>query len=555
MLTGAAISMERPEFLLLSLLTIPAILFVVRKYFKIRKSLKSSDFETSENLSKLKKSLIVKTLFRCFSLIFISLALSEIKFGTRKYPVQKSGTNVNFVFDISYSMMAKDAPKNYSRLQAVKEYASALISEMEGISCSLTLAKGDGFTAIPETEDRAIVYSLIESLSPKIMSSAGSSLGKGIDSALKSIPAHSAKSQFIFVFTDGDETDRQLEKSLLRAAKYGVPVFLVGFGSEKEIEITAGDGKTKVKTAMQKKKMEEMAEKINSENYSPLSSKKGKAVSFVDSKAKGSAWTLLSKIKKTSNPRPKDDLEFSDATISYEIKNVNRHSFFILLSLVTFILSFILAEASFEKIKFKSLIKKISLSSLVFFFISCSSEKKQMLDGVWNWYEGNFSAATADFLNVDHNNPRGSLARQYASYNLAATYISLGEDEAALERLSQISLDDENLPAQLKSAALYNLGIIFTHKNDLSSAKNYFREAVLANSSNQQARINLELCERALSQQKAQSASAQMQGVNEEKNDQNSEMKNEIFNLIRENEDKRWKNMKSSSEDSGQIDY
>ena len=131
----------------------------------------------------------------------------------------------------------------------------------------------------------------------------------------------------------------------------------------------------------------------------------------------------------------------------------------------------------------------------------------------------------------------------------------MGENEAAFDRLSELNPDNKTLPPEFRSAAYYNTGIILTRKNDYKNAAENFKKAILADSKNLNAKINLELCERELVQKQANSAQAQMQGINEDKQ-QNPEMSNEIFELIREQEGKKWQNMSESNENKDDVlDY
>ena len=176
--TLASFSVEKPQILFSALAIFPAILFVIIKFKRIQRAI-SSQTDGYKSSHSLKFFLILRTAFRCAAWISAVLALSEISFGSKKIPVHKSGSNVFFVFDISYSMLADDAPQKLTRLDAVKIYASSLIGELDSSSFSAVLAKGDGFVAIPETEDKNAMLNLIENLSPKLMTSGGSSLGKG----------------------------------------------------------------------------------------------------------------------------------------------------------------------------------------------------------------------------------------------------------------------------------------------------------------------------------------------------------------------------------------
>lgn len=547
-------SIEKPQFLLLILLIFPAILYVLLRLKRITHSISSTETNTSTALVKsLKFSVLTRTFFRCLAWIFVVLAFSEISFSSKKVPVHKSGNNVFFVFDISYSMLAKDVATPYqtgkrriTRLEAVKLYSNSLLERLSSSSFSAVLAKGDGFVAIPETEDSAIMHNMIEELSPTLMTSSGSSLGKGIEAAINAISLHSSKSQYIWVFTDGDETDSKLEKALETAAKFRIPVTLVGFGSENETEITAGDGKTIVKTALRAKKMQELASNANKHYYQKISGSQA-MVTYVDSHEVGSAWKLLNQIQKSNN---------DEELFTYEVQKVNQHALFICLTLLCLILSFVFSEFRLSSLKkFKNLLSTTLIFASVFTFSSCLSEKKQILDGVWAWYEGKYNSATASFLNTASKTPKDSLANQYAIFDLSATYLSMNEIDFSIQRLSQLNLDDETLPQDFRSSGFYNMALAYEQKGEYQIAAKYFKKAILANPSNTKAKINLELCEREIVEKQAKSSKAEMQGVNEEKPD-NSNLSSELFNLIRQNESKKWRNMSDNTQqEDGAIDY
>ena len=174
---------------------------------------------------KIKKNVIIRLI--CNVLAFCMLVLAYLGFSWGEYlsPVQKSGVAVSFVFDISNSMLAKDCPQNTSRIEAAAIYAKKLLQHIESTSVSVVLAKGDGYIAVPLTEDYEAVFSVIDALSPNLMTSKGSNIGAGIDTAISTFPSTQARQGTIVVFTDGEETLYSLEKSLLNAINHGIGVY------------------------------------------------------------------------------------------------------------------------------------------------------------------------------------------------------------------------------------------------------------------------------------------------------------------------------------------
>ncbi len=541
-------SIEKPLALIATLAIIPTALYVWYRFKKLSYSV-IGFYQTKAEAKiykKLRLSMMARTILRAFAWVFAVCAYAGISWGTKNIPIQKNGCAVCLVFDISYSMNAKDSLNGASRLEASKIYAKNLISRLEGTSFSVVLAKGDGFIAIPSTEDVSSINSLLENLSPSLMTSAGSSIGKGIHAAFNAFPTNSARSNFIWVFTDGDETDSQLENALNETMKFGIPLTLIGFGSIQGAKVTAGDGKTSVHTALKSDKLKKLVDGANRTEFSKfrrkVSQETANLLKYVSAADSGSAYTLLNQIYNAQ----KKDADISP--YDYETVEVKRHGLFILLSVICMILSFFAGELRLSR-------PHAIMASIVILLTltSCRSEKKEILHGVWNWYQGNFKTATADFLNATYDFDESELAEQYAIFGLASTYISLEEYEGAVDRLNQLNLSAEKNPADLISAAYYNYGIIYERKSDFVTAAEYFKKAVLANPENMNAKINLELCNRQEAEKQAQNAESEMQGASENQTD--SPLKNELFNLIRENDNNQWKKLQSNPQENSVLDY
>ena len=188
-----------------------------------------------------KKSLFVRSAFIGMSFIMLLFAYADIHWGTYLVPVQKSGAAVSLVYDISNSMLAADCEGGLTRLDAACRYSKALLSKMNGVSASVVLAKGDGVAAIPLTDDYIMMESLLDVLSPRLMTVPGSSIGKGILKAKDTFPANYSNAGRIWVFTDGEETDSHLKTAVSECIKAGLPVSIIGFGKEAETPVLAGD--------------------------------------------------------------------------------------------------------------------------------------------------------------------------------------------------------------------------------------------------------------------------------------------------------------------------
>ena len=544
------ISCERPHALFSLALIVPVVLAEMRRYRGIvaySKRIVSVDtnLQGIKRMLNLSRTLVVRTLLRCFAWIMLVFAYAGFSWGTYEVPVQKSGSAVSFVFDISYSMTADDAPGGLTRLKAAARYADMLLSRMEGVSVSVVLAKGDGIIVVPLTEDRAIVRSLLETLSPNLMSAAGSSLGKGIEAAFRSFPPDSAQAERIWVFTDGDETDGQLALSLESCVKGGVNVSLVGFGGEQGVEISAGDGKTKVTTFLRSEQMKKAAEQASlyARRYNSAA-----AVRYIDATEAGSALELLKPLR---NERA--------ITVSYEAKPVERYTLFLIFAIAAFVLSFAVTEFDFENYRrlfHKNQAAAVLLCASSLLFVSCTGRivnAKETAVSSWAWYQKKYRSAIAGFLRVGERAAENgdALSEQYARYNLAATYIMQNEYAASLSCLKDISPIS---PPQVRFAAYYNKGIIAYRSGDYTEAAACFREALKIDGTKTAAKENLEIARRQQAVKEAHEKETELVPLAED-TDAISAVESAIYQRIRENDQKQWKNSEHTAESNSSVDY
>ncbi|MBQ7159100.1 MAG: VWA domain-containing protein [Treponema sp.] len=564
-------SIARPFAFLFLIPIVPAVLLSWVRFRRLVASLGSLYGNDGAHTMKAQRHLarIVwgKTLLRSACWLFLVLAFAGISWGKKTVPVQKSGAAICFVFDISYSMNARDAGRGLSRLDAARHYATSLLDTMVSPSVSVVLAKGDGVLAVPLTEDRASLQSLLDVLSPELMTAAGSSIGRGIQAALNSFPHNVAQSPHVWVFTDGDETDNGLQAALDDAVRYGIPVALIGFGSESGAEVTAGDGKTKVHTVLNAGKLLTACDRANEKNTLPSRKNRTELIQYVQATAPGSAYQLLRSISagkisalfdsnsvSAANAVDNSMSSLNETTYSYEVQNVDRHGLFLLLALICFVTSFVVGEFDGAVLRRSSSSILLVLCVLVpLLFTSCNvNGNSSILKGAWAWYQKKFHQATAIFLQANEAAlaEQDSELEQYALFGLSATYLAQEEYDAALTRLAQIAPD---APVPVRSAALYNEGIVAHHNGENTRAISLFKSAILADPNNTNAKINLELCQTEESMRQAQGAEKEMQQTGESKD--NSALQKGVFTLIKENEQNQWKKVQSNKKDDGVIDF
>lgn len=526
---GGVLMFEKPEALFLLLALPPAVLYAfinIGKAARIASATESGRF--------LIRRLYLRTVFWALAWLCAVCALAGPSWGTEAVPVQRSGSAVCFVFDISYSMTAVDAAEKekLSRLELSKRLALHILNRFKGTAAAVVLAKGDGILALPLTEDCHAAENLIRMLSPAMLSAPGSSISSGIERALEAFPPQSARNSTVLVFTDGDETEGNIARACDKAYRFGVRVILAGTGNEKEIEITAGDGATRVKTALRSSKLKKAAEKEN--------------VFYTQAADKTAADFILNLID--------PDIFFSaskkiSAGTGYEMQKRKHHAVFLLLAILFFIAGFALVY-----VKPAKKTGPASFFLAVLFLSGCSSwntEKGAVLFGSYYWNRQNYQKATAAFLTAAERaeNVHNSELFSYALYGLGSTYLMQDETEAARAKLDSVPPD---APEALLFAAAYNRGIIAYRTGNFQSAADYFKSALLINPSDKDAKINFELC---LAQKALKSKPAAAARMPADVQNAPPGAEDTVFSLIRENDQKRWKNMYTEPASSGKPDF
>lgn len=545
---------ERPYAFFLLLLIIPAIIFVilknrknsfyVKQNFRVHKS-----YVGTSRIFNYRKFIFLRSFFLTLGWTMLVCAYAGIYWGTNLVPVQKNGTSVSFVFDISNSMMAEDGPKGMTRLKAAAKYAETLLDKIEennlGTPVSVVIAKGDGVVAIPLTEDYVSIRSLLNAISPSLMTVPGTSLGKGIAKAKTSFPSNYAYAGRIWVFTDGEETDGHLKSTLIDNIQSGIPVTIIGFGQEEESKVLTGDGVTYVNSAL---RANQIKTTIAEAQNATINLKDQTPIKYINSLEKGSALSLLSQLK-----------SIDGQVMTYEAKPVSRYTTFLLLGIIFFVLAYLFMEFDITKLfrdnKKTSVLMVFTLFSIMCTFTGCSKNTAQILQGTYAFEQKQYGTAVSCYLDVvkDSVQNHDEKLLSYSLYDLGTAYAKLEEYEAALDKFSQIS---DSAPEAIKYAAAYNEGIILAKNGKYQEAQESFKKALAIDSSKIDAKINLEVSIQKAAAEKIQASQPQAKSTpTENQDDPVPDMQEAVFERIKEHDEGKWKNSEQSQSQSSAEDY
>jgi Ca-activated chloride channel family protein len=204
------IHLEEPLWLLL-LLFIPIILWIQKKG-----NMKDSTLLFPE-LSRIKKSLpnkkdysqvILKSL-RCFSLVFLTLALARPQFDRSTSSVVSSGVDIVLAIDLSASMLALDMSEDQkaeiTRLDVVKGVIKDFVSKRKHDRIGLVAFSVDPYLVSALTLDKEHLQKNIDRLRVGLTHQTGTNIGSALAEGINRLRTLESKSKILILLTDGKD--------------------------------------------------------------------------------------------------------------------------------------------------------------------------------------------------------------------------------------------------------------------------------------------------------------------------------------------------------------
>lgn len=195
--------------------------------------------------------------------------------------------------------------------------------------------------------------------------------------------------------------------------------------------------------------------------------------------------------------------------------------------------------------------KKIIIILLSLLFLSCTSKQNIMIKnflGTQNYQSKNYNAAIEKFYSIcDEKLSDTTISSEklsdYAKYNLALTYLQLGEKDEASIKFTELKNSDIK---KIKSLSSYQLGVLSFKNNNYKLALSEFKNAIQTESDFLEAKINYEICLRLLENEPMENTSLQK---TQSPNDKT------IMDYIKEKEVQLWKSKNKEQSKKAPYDY
>lgn len=186
-----------------------------------------------------KKRAVWKSVLFILSYIFLIIAMADPQIGTRLEEVKREGVDIIVALDVSLSMQAQDiAP---SRLKKAKHEIAGLIDILQGDRIGLVAFAGMAHVQCPLTLDYSAAKLFLRMMDSDLIPVPGTALGDAIERSVKAFESKEHKHKVLILITDGEDHDTDPVKKAEQAAKEGIVIYTIGFGSPEGVPIPLYD--------------------------------------------------------------------------------------------------------------------------------------------------------------------------------------------------------------------------------------------------------------------------------------------------------------------------
>lgn len=452
------------------------------------------------------------------------LAVAGLAKPDTSQKINRKGTDVMIALDVSKSMLAEDIKP--SRLERAKQIVSKIIDNSPEDRIGLVIFAGRAYLQMPMTIDHAAAKMYLSSASPEDVPSQGTVISQALKMCYAAFNPKEKTYKSILLISDGEDHDDEAIKVTKDLAQQGIMVNTIGIGSPQGAPIM--DPEThQYKTD---EKGETVISKLNQEELSNIA-KTGNGIYQLFTNTDEVAENLRKKLSTISSSTSVSDSSYASFKQYFQ--------YFLAAAFLLLLIELLMSEKRNTKIK--------QVITVLFFMLISSSSFSQntqaiILKGNKAYKENNFNAAEKEYRDALKSSEKNVVA----NYNLGnALYRKDNVEEAVKSYENAIKNTKDN---SIKQQAYYNKGVAYQKAKKLPECILAYKNALILNPNDEDARQNLE---RALKQQQQQNQQNkkdnknQKQSKDQKKNDQqqNQEPKPQPSKISKQDAEEKLKSL------------
>jgi Ca-activated chloride channel family protein len=223
---------EKIYFWLLCLIPVLIVLFLGLSYWRYRAQKK---YAAKQMLGLLIPDRswfkpILKLVTVCFGIVFLVLALVNLKAGEKIETVNREGVDIVFAVDVSKSMLAEDIAPN--RLEKSQRLVTEIINNLASDRIGLIAYAGSAVPQLPITTDYGSAKMFLQSLNTELISSQGTAINEAIQLAESYYSDDTEAAKILVIISDGEDHEGESVAVAEAAAEKGIRIITIGVGTE-----------------------------------------------------------------------------------------------------------------------------------------------------------------------------------------------------------------------------------------------------------------------------------------------------------------------------------
>jgi Ca-activated chloride channel family protein len=506
----------------IALLALPVLFFF---YFSLIKWKKNTTKRIGDPLliKELTSDYSPRKFFTRFLLFIIGFTLCVVAVaglvkpdGTQK--INLKGTDIMIALDVSKSMLAEDIKPN--RLERAKQLISKIIENSPQDRIGLVIFAGRAYLQMPMTVDHAAAKMYLASASPDDVPSQGTVISQALKMSYAAFNPKEKTYKSIILISDGEDHDDDAIKVAKQLGEQGIMINTIGIGSPQGAPIM--DPETgQYKTNLQG---ETVISKLNEEELAAIA-KASNGIYQLYSNTNEIASNIHKKLSNIGQQQTVSDSAFASFTQYYQ--------YILVVAFLFLLIEIFVSERASQKLKG-------TVAAVL--FLSCAlpsqaqNSKQAIIKGNTAFKENNYAAAEDAYRQAIKSGENTDVA----SFNLGNVLYRKDDAEEAAKAFDEaIKNTTDN---ELKQKAFYNKGVAYQKAKKLPECIIAYKNALMLNPNDEDARQNLE---RALTQQKQQ----QQQDKKDSKN-KKQQPKDQQQNKQQQNQEPKPKPSKISKQDA-----
>jgi len=409
---------------------------------------------------------------RLFIICLLIFALARPSWGIEILPSPTDKSSIMFVLDVSRSMDAEDTLP--TRLERAKADLRELLTGLNGVEVGLVEFAGLASIRFPLTTDLQSVHTIISSISTQSISPQGTNLESALELAIEGLTVSSTPYTSIVLMTDGETHDGDWESSLSVLNSKSISLYILGYGdpSGSRIPVQNADAS--------------LSYLYDSDGQPVISRLNEAALTHASALTNGAYWRVDAErnyLRSLINIFQAQGLGLTEQGVL--TRPAEQYGIFLLLAILLFIIEIGYSDDLIRK-QVKPLIKGL-LPVLLISLVGCVPESVSRLSLGNELYEnGDFARALREYENAQVSEPDNPVLY----INGAHTYVRLGRFQSGLDALKvALRLAEGGLEAQI----YYDMGNIYYQMGSFNDAIIAYKQSLLLNAGDEDARFNLEL--------------------------------------------------------------